>query len=99
MVSGTGEYPPGQSVDGIRQVAEQLIRLDAELEAAGEAQLSDDAVAQARAILHVWVDSVVGVVSSPGVGRVSLIHANGRQSAITSPELPFLLSRPVDNRR
>ena len=78
----------------VRSAAERLINLDAELEAAGEASVVSEAVAAARAVLHAWVDTVVGVVSSPGVGRVSLIHANGRQSGIASPELPFLLSRP-----
>ena len=71
-----------------------MIGLDAELEAAGEASLGGDAVAAARAILHEWIDTVVAVVSSPGVGRVTLIYANGRQSGIASPELPFLLSKP-----
>jgi hypothetical protein len=80
--------------DHIREAANRLISLDAELEAAGEASTADAAVATARAILHEWVDTVVAVVSSPGVGRVSLIHANGRQSGIASPDLPFLLSRP-----
>jgi hypothetical protein len=80
--------------DRIREAAERVVSLDAELEAAGETSVGDDAVAAARAVLHDWVDTVVAVVSSPGVGRVSLIHANGRQSGIASPELPFLLSRP-----
>jgi hypothetical protein len=35
------------------------------------------------------------VVSSPGVGRVTLIHKDGTQSSISSPRLPFLLSRPA----
>jgi hypothetical protein len=94
MVSET--TPSANSRETVRLAAERLIKLDSELEAAGEAQLADDAVAQARAVLHAWVDTVVAVVSSPGVGRVSLIHANGRQSAVTSPELPFLLTRPAD---
>jgi hypothetical protein len=78
----------------IREAAERVVSLDAELEVAGEARVNDDAVAAARAILHEWVDTVVAVVSSPGVGRVSLIHANGRQTSIASSELPFLLTRP-----
>ena len=82
--------------DRIRAAAERVINLDAELEAAGEASVESNAVAAARAVLHAWVDTVVGVVASPGVGRVSLIHANGRQSGIASPELPFLLSRPSE---
>lgn len=81
--------------DRVRSAAERVIDLDAELEAAAEASVETDAVAAARAVLHAWVDTVVAVVSSPGVGRVSLIHANGRQSGISSPELPFLLTRPA----
>ena len=75
--------------------AERVIALEAELESAGEAALSGDQLAQSHAALHEWVDTVVGVVSSPGVGRVSLIHRDGTQSSIASPRLPFLLSRPA----
>lgn len=83
-----------QTGKSVREAADRVIDLDAELEAAGEASVEAYAVAAARAVLHAWVDTVVAVVSSPGVGRVALIHANGRQSGIASPELPFLLSRP-----
>lgn len=37
----------------------------------------------------------IPAVSSPGVGRVTLIHADGGQSGIASPTLPFRLSRPA----
>ena len=50
---------------------------------------------RARAVLHAWVDSVTAVVATPGVGRVVLIHGNGTESRIASPELPMLLSVPV----
>jgi hypothetical protein len=79
----------------IDEAADRIIALEAELESAGEASLSDDQLALSRATLHDWVESVVGVVSSPGVGRVTLIHADGSQSSISSPRLPFLLSRPA----
>jgi hypothetical protein len=79
----------------IRNAAERVIKLEAELESTGEASVSDAAVIAARAVLHAWVDTVTAVVSSPGLGRVTLIHANGRQSGIASPELPFLLSTPT----
>jgi hypothetical protein len=46
-------------------------------------------------VLHQWVDSVTAVVATPGVGRVVLIHENGRESRIASPDLPLLLSVPV----
>ncbi len=79
----------------VREAAARVVELEAELENAGEASLGDAALAAARAVLHAWVDTAVAVVASPGTGRVALIHANGRQSSITSPELPFLLSRPA----
>ncbi len=81
--------------DKVEQAAARVIELEAELESAGEAKTGGDSLSDARAALHAWVDSVVGVVASPGVGRVTLIHANGHESRIASPELPFLLSRPV----
>jgi hypothetical protein len=74
---------------------ERVIKLEEELEAGGVAAHDDKALATARARLHEWVDSVTATVVSPGLGRVTLIHANGHQSSITSPELPFLMSKPV----
>jgi len=35
------------------------------------------------------------VVINAGLGRVTLIHANGKESSVASSELPFLLSRPA----
>lgn len=78
-----------------REAAERVLQLEAELEAEGHAQTEGDELAQSRAVLHQWVDSVVAVVSSPGVGRVTLIHDDGSQTKIASPSLPFLLSRPA----
>ena len=79
----------------IEDAAERVISLEAELESSGHAATGGAALALTRAALHAWVDTVVGAVASPGVGRVTLIHANGNQTKIASPELPFLLSRPV----
>jgi hypothetical protein len=79
----------------IDDAANRVLALEAELENAGEASTAGDELSFAREALHFWVDSVVGVVSSPGVGRVTLIHENGRQSKIASPDLPYLLSRPA----
>ena len=79
----------------IEDAAERVIALEAELESAGEAATSDAQLSLSRAALHDWVETVVGVVSSPGVGRVTLIHRDGTQSSISSPRLPFLLSRPA----
>jgi hypothetical protein len=84
-----------KSKDAIDEAADRVIELEAELESAGEAKTRGAALVDAHAALHQWVDTVVGVVSSPGVGRVTLIHANGRESRIASPDLPFLLSKPV----
>jgi hypothetical protein len=79
----------------IEDAANRVLALEHELESAGLASTKADELAAAHAALHRWVDSVVGVVASPGVGRVTLIHENGRQSKIASPDLPFLLSRAV----
>ena len=95
LESNMEERSTAGSPDDIRDAAGRVVSLEAELESSGEATLDADKVAASRAVLHAWVDSVVGVVSSPGVGRVTLIHANGRQSNISSPDLPFALSTPA----
>lgn len=79
----------------IEDAAQRVVALEAELENAGEATIGDAALAHSRAVLHAWVDTVVAVVASPGVGRVTLIHADGSQSGIASSRLPFLLSKPA----
>jgi hypothetical protein len=79
----------------VDDAANRVLALEAELENAGEASTQGDELRFSREALHAWVETVVGVVSSPGVGRVTLIHANGHQSKIASPELPYLLSRPA----
>lgn len=79
----------------IREAANRVVDLEAELEASGNAATEADELADAREVLHRWVDTVTGVVTTPGVGRVVLIHENGRESRIASSELPTLLSRPV----
>ncbi len=81
--------------ESVDQAATRVIELEAELESAGNASTSGDALAFSKERLHAWVDSVVGVVNAAGSGRVTLIHANGSRSGIASPELPYLLSRPV----
>jgi hypothetical protein len=83
------------SDDIVEKAAGRVIELEAELEAAGEAKTQGDALVEARAALHDWVETVVGVVSSPGVGRVTLIHADGKETRIASSDLPFRLSRPA----
>ena len=74
----------------------RVIDLESELEASGNVTTEAEALAEARAILHRWVDTVVAVVATPGVGRAVLIHANGNESRIASPDLPALLSPPVN---
>jgi hypothetical protein len=81
--------------DKIASQAERVVALEAELESAGEISLAEAELARCKAVLHAWVDSVVGVVASPGVGRVSLIHEDGNQSGVSSRTLPFALSRPA----
>lgn len=95
-----GDKTTGSSqTNSIKHAVGKLISLDAELEVSAEAQLGADQVAAAKALLHDWIDTVVAVVPSPGLGRVSLIHANGKQSGISSSELPFLLTRPAGKAR
>ncbi len=79
----------------IDEATSRVIELEAELEAAGNVTTDTAALARARSLLHEWVDSVTAVVATPGVGRVVLIHANGHESRITSPELPAILAVPV----
>lgn len=79
----------------VTDAANRVVDLEAELEASGTAATEGDRLAFARAALRDWVDTVVAVVASPGVGRVTLIHANGSESKIASPELPYLVTPPV----
>lgn len=83
------------TTDALQTALDRVVQLEAELESSGEVKTAADVLTEARAALHEWVETVTGVVSSPGVGRVMLIHANGRESKIASPDLPFLLSRPA----
>ena len=81
--------------DFIEAAAGRVIELQAELESSGEATTGGDELAFLRARLHEWVDTVAGVVVNAGLGRVTLIHADGRESGISSSQLPYLLSRPA----
>ncbi len=82
-----------------RAAADRVVGLEAELEAAGTAAVDTSSVDKARAIVIEWLDDVVGVVASPALGRVTLIHNNGRNSTITSPDLAFLISGPLTKDR
>jgi hypothetical protein len=79
----------------IGERAERVVALEAELESAGEITQAEQELARLKAVLHEWVDTIAAVVASPGVGRVSLIHQDGSQTTLSSPSLPFLLSRPA----
>lgn len=79
----------------IKEAVERVTELESELEASSEATTGGDQLARAREVLHRWVDSVTAVIATPGVGRVVLVHDNGRESRIASPDLPLLLSVPV----
>jgi hypothetical protein len=81
--------------DKIASAVGRVTELESELEASSDATTGGDALARAREVLHQWVDSVTAVVATPGGGRVVLIHENGRESRIASPDLPLLLSVPV----
>ena len=90
-----GRAMDDKQASAIEQVIGRVTDLESELEASAEAVTDGEALDRAREVLHRWVDSVTGVVSTPGVGRVVLIHANGRESRLASPDLPTLLSVPV----
>ncbi|VWX46666.1 hypothetical protein [Novosphingobium sp. 9U] len=89
--AGTNDTPD----DRMSEATSRILELEAELEAAGDATTAQGALAELKAILHDWVETVTAVVATPGVGRVVLIHANGRESRIASPDLPMLLSKPA----
>jgi hypothetical protein len=78
--------------DKIQATADRIVELDAELEASGNAVLGDAQLAQARAVLHLWVDQMKGVVVSPALGRVTVIDAGGCAASIASAELAFQMS-------
>jgi hypothetical protein len=82
--------------DKVQSAADQVLELEAELEAAGSAATGGSALERAQAILHKWIDNAKGVVVSPALGRVTLIHQNGRISSISSPDLPFVMSKPAE---
>ncbi|HMP57676.1 MAG TPA: hypothetical protein PKD92_14080 [Novosphingobium sp.] len=79
----------------VEEAAGRVVELEAELESAANASTGGDSLAYARAALHAWVDSVVGVVAAAGSGRVTLIHADGTRSGIASPDLAYRVTPPV----
>lgn len=89
------DQPESHRDASIKEATDRVIELEAELEASSDLTTQDEALARARAILHEWVDTVVAVVATPGVGRAVLIHADGHESRIASPQLPYKLAVPV----
>jgi hypothetical protein len=84
--------PTSNAVDAI---AERVLKLAEELEASGDVQAGGSAIEHARAALHRWVDEATGFVTMPAFGRVTVIHDNGRQSSIQSPDLSYRMSIPL----
>ncbi len=82
--------------DHVQAAADDVMAMAEEVEASGEATMGGERLARARAILHDWVDTVTAVVAVPAFGRVTLIHENGQQSTISTRELPFTISAPVE---
>ncbi|MEO6248198.1 MAG: hypothetical protein ABIO85_06400 [Sphingomicrobium sp.] len=78
-----------------RATANRVIELEEELEASGVAPVDESELERGRSVLHQWVNEMVGFVVSPGLGRVTLIHADGRPSTISSSTLPYRMSKPL----
>lgn len=87
-----------ERTDQAQSAANRVMDLEEELEASGYASVDGSALENARAALHKWIDAMTGVVITPALGRVTVIHENGRRSAITSADLPFLMSEPVNGK-
>jgi hypothetical protein len=81
-----------------REAADRAVEMAEEVESSGHASTSGSELETARAVLHNWIDTMTGVVVAPGLGRVTVIHPNGRSSTISSPDLPFAMSRPIVGR-
>lgn len=84
-----------KSANRIEDVVARVIELESELEASSDTMAGDAQLVRAKEILHAWVDSVTAVIATPGVGRAVLMHENGTESRISSPDLPFRLAVPV----
>lgn len=76
-------------------IADRVLEFAEEVEASGQSVVDGTALEAARAALHKWVDELTGVVVMPAFGRVTVIHRNGAQSTISSPDLPFAMSAPL----
>jgi hypothetical protein len=81
-----------------REAADRAVEMAEEVESSGHASTGGSELEAARAVLHKWIDTMTGVVVAPGLGRVTVIHPNGRTSTISSPDLPFAMSKPIEGR-
>jgi len=83
------------TADHVAAIADRVLKLAGELEASGDLKARGDDLEVARAALHRWIDEATGFVTTPAFGRVTVIHANGRQSSIQSPDLSYSMSVPL----
>lgn len=86
-----------EATETTRNAIGRVLDMAEELEASGDAMLEGSTLDLARAALHKWIDSMTGVVITPGLGRVTVIH-EGRTSTIASPDLPFAMSAAVGDK-
>lgn len=76
-----------------QEVADHVQRLAEEIETHADVALGGPALENGRARIHEWIDGMTGFVVNAAQAQVTIIHANGRQSTIFSPDLPFQLVR------
>lgn len=95
-MSDTTEDTAGATArEAARGAAGRVLEFAEELEASGHYDLGGEALERSRGRLHRWIDEAVAVVITPALGRVTIVHADGVASSISSPDLPFLMSDPV----
>jgi hypothetical protein len=75
-----------------QEAADRVIAMAEEVEASGDVSVGGAPLEAARAALHKWIDNMTGVVAMPALGRVTIIHPNGRISTISSSDLPFIVN-------
>lgn len=80
----------------VLEAADRIAGLAEEVESSSDVSVEDADLERARAALHKWVDALKGVVVNAGLGRVTIIHENGRVSTISSPDLPFAMTAPLN---
>ena len=76
------------------ELADSVQRLAEEIETHADIILKGENLEWGKAKIHAWIDDMTGFVVNVAVGRVTIFHADGRHSDLTSPDLPFMLVRP-----